>query len=160
MTSHFTQQELDAVLGTLLETAKRNQTAASNAVIHINQAANALKQSAITLPIEVTKSANEAINRSLANATEQLVVSFVQADTSAQVAAKAYEKAAKFAMGKVIGLGLAINVVLLFISWMYLTIMRDEMAELRAQKVQIEAELAVLVAEKQKHQAPRKKQSK
>lgn len=76
MTSPFTQQELDEILGTLLEVAKRNQNAAIHAVEQMNQAANALMQSASNLPSEVTKSVHEAIN-----GAEQRVIEFSKAQT-------------------------------------------------------------------------------
>jgi hypothetical protein len=160
MNRNFSPQELDKIIGSLLEVARRNQNEAANATASVEQAAAVLRQSAKNLPLEVITNTEREIKTALEQAAEKMVESFVQANTSAQAAALAYENARKSAGRKIVGIAMGISIIfgltIVICAWLVTRDMQIKVDTLEKAIIRLETIIAT-EHEKQAHISPRKK---
>lgn len=134
--------DMNDLVGTLLEAALRDQDAVRMSVNGLNRTRTSLDTAVSQLPQTVSSKVEASLKEAIEEAAQTLLEKFHRANTNAVAAADAYEKAAKFALRRVVAWSLGITVLfaasIVGVAW----IVMPSMSDLEARRAEVESRRA------------------
>jgi len=139
------QADMNDLVGTLLEAALRDQDAVRMSVNGLNRTRTSLDTAVNQLPQTVSSKVEASLKEAIDEAAQTLLKKFHRANTNAFAAADAYEKAAKFALRRIVAWSLGITALfaasIVGVAWIVLPSLSDleaRRAEVQSRREEIE----------------------
>ncbi|MGO4382127.1 hypothetical protein [Pseudoduganella sp. RAF53_2] len=133
------QLNVNATIGALLEAAIRDQDAVHKAAEGLASSKRTLDAVASQLPGAVASSVDASLEKVLDKAAKALLKNLNEADANAERASAAYERAAQFAVSRIVIWALGITTIaamtIIAVAWLFM----PDLAELQARRAERDA---------------------